>query len=104
MGCRVREGGEQLGVGVDDGGGLQQVCDRDPPRSLFARLLPLAKSRYGMLLLLLLPLLLRQATATAGRGCVDLYLNVECKACQIGSKTRSVARVRVLSTLRYMQL
>ena len=46
-----RKGGEQLG-GVDDGGGLQG--DRDPPRSLFARLLPLAKSRYGMLLLLLL--------------------------------------------------
>ena len=55
MGCRGREGGEQLGFGVDDGGGLLQG-DRDPPRSLFARLLPLAKSRYGMLLLLLLPL------------------------------------------------
>ena len=102
MGCRGREGGE-LGGG-DDGGGLQG--DRDPPRSLFARLLPLAKSRYGMLLVLLLPLLssLRQATATAGRGCVDLYLNVECKACQISSKRRSVACVRVPSILRYMQL
>ena len=42
MGCRGRDdeqhGDGDEGVG-DDGGGR---CDRDPPRSLFARLLPLA--------------------------------------------------------------